>query len=782
MSCFPIGIGNFIHMSILPKTEDRFHHLVRTNVLAAAATALIASFVPALIGWLQLEGERLRFFGSEVGLALYTVTNMLILGALVGGNAYLLFKTRAARLQPEQDLREAHEKLERHVQKRTAELSKTNAALEKARGELEERVKERTATLAESETRLEAIVENIPHMIFVKDAADLRFVRVNKGGEELLGYSRAELIGKNVYDFFPKEQADFFTSIDRAVLASGELIDIPEDKIRTPNGDKLFHTKKIPILDASGRPCFLLGISEDITERKQVEEALRHSREHYRLLFECNPYPVWVFDLETLAFLAVNEAAVHHYGYSRGEFLSMTIKDIRPEKDIPALLENLAKPSSNFEIPEIWQHRKKDGSIIDVEITTRRVSFAGKPAELVLVNDMTQQLRGEKALKQAKEEADRANQAKSEFLSRMSHELRTPMNAILGFAQLLELEKLTPEQMESVNHIIRGGRHLLELINEVLDISRIEAGRLTLSAEPVELAEALRETIDMVRPLAVDREVRVASSPACDHYVLADRQRLKQVLINLISNSIKYNRRGGSVTISCQQNGERLRISIADTGMGIDADRMKQLFTPFERLGADQSKIEGTGLGLAVAKRLVEAMAGSIGVESVVGQGSTFWLEFPVTQSPLARAQLGEGESKLQHVGQVEPAEKRRVLCIEDNRSNLRLIERVILRRPAIELLSAPDGMSGLKLVKQRAPDLILLDLNLPDMHGHEVLKQLKSDPRSVEIPVVVISADAMTAQKERLLAAGASEYLTKPLNVQKFLSVLDRSLENVSG
>jgi signal transduction histidine kinase/ActR/RegA family two-component response regulator len=380
----------------------------------------------------------------------------------------------------------------------------------------------------------------------------------------------------------------------------------------------------------------------------------------------------------------------------------------------------------------------------------------------------------ENGVREAREEADRANRAKSEFLSRMSHELRTPMNAILGFAQLLEMDELTADQQEGVAHIIRGGRHLLELINEILDLARIEAGRMSLSPEPVEIAEALREAIELMRPLAAERQVQLITPASYESHVLADRQRLKQVLINLISNSIKYNRPGGSVTLTCILKDSRARIFVKDTGIGIPAGRIEQLFTPFERLGAEQGSVEGTGLGLAVAKRLVEAMEGAIGVESVAGEGTTFWLEFPLTESPLVRSKLAEEAFETQ----VETSkEKRTVLCIEDNDSNLRLIERVLLRRAAVELLAARNGVQGLELARHHFPDLILLDLNLPDIDGREVLQRLQTDPRCSAIPVVVLSADATSGQRERFLRAGAAEYLTKPLNVKKFLQVLDQTL-----
>ena len=378
-------------------------------------------------------------------------------------------------------------------------------------------------------------------------------------------------------------------------------------------------------------------------------------------------------------------------------------------------------------------------------------------------------------LRQAREEADRANMAKSDFVSRMSHELRTPMNAVLGFAQLLELDGLTPEQHEAVGHIIDGGKHLLGLINEVLDISRIEAGHLALSIEPVEVDDLLRATIDLVQPLAAERQIRIAAPRRAARFVLADQQRLKQVLINLLSNAIKYNRLGGSVTLRFEERAERLRFAVADTGIGIGAEKLNQLFTPFERLGAEQSTVEGSGLGLAVTKRLIEAMGGIIWVDSVVGQGSTFWLELPMTQCPMANA---EGDqSTPANDDPAPPILHRSLLCIDDNASNIKLIERVVRKRPAIELLVAHDGASGLDLAYEHAPDAILLDLNLPDISGHDVLRQIKRDPKLAMIPVIMVSADATPGRIERLIAAGARDYVVKPIDVKRLLEVLDATL-----
>jgi CheY-like chemotaxis protein/two-component sensor histidine kinase len=383
----------------------------------------------------------------------------------------------------------------------------------------------------------------------------------------------------------------------------------------------------------------------------------------------------------------------------------------------------------------------------------------------------------EKALKEAKTEADRANKAKSEFLSRMSHELRTPLNAILGFGQLLERQKPSEVQRKRVDYILNAGKHLLDLINEVLDISRIEAGRMQLSLEPVCVADALEEMLDLMRPLATERTIKLSASVDIDAgvHVLADRQRFKQVLLNLLNNAVKYTPFFGGVTVSYSINGnDKVRVLVSDTGPGIPAEKLARLFTPFERLGAEQSAIEGTGLGLALSQRLMQAMGGSIGVDSAVGKGSTFWIELPQTKSPLEQLPLRKENNGARELG--SDSVNRSILYIEDNLSNLALVEQMLAERPGTALLTTTQGKVGLDLARQHTPDLILLDLHLPDLPGWDVLSQLKADARTRHIPVVVISADATKRQINRLMTVGAAYYLTKPLDITKFFRVLDET------
>ena len=396
--------------------------------------------------------------------------------------------------------------------------------------------------------------------------------------------------------------------------------------------------------------------------------------------------------------------------------------------------------------------------------------------------DITERKRTETALQEARVEADRANQAKSEFLSRMSHELRTPLNAILGFAQLLELDALAIDQRESVAHILKGGRHLLALINEVLDIARIEAGRLSLSLEPVAVRDLATEDFDLIEPLAAQRNVHLRCDlAALEHlFVLADRQRLKQVLLNLLSNGVKYNREGGTLILSCEPSSEnRLRIVVADTGLGMTPDKLARLFTPFDRLGAEQTETEGVGLGLALSKNLVKAMGGTMHVTSTVGQGSTFAVELARVENPEEHIKPLEVESPAVAVsGSHPPALTSTVLYIEDNLSNFRLVERVVAKRQGIRLLSAMQGRLGIDLARQQQPDLILLDLHLPDIRGDEVLAQLKGHSQTQAIPVVMISADATPRQVQRLIQAGASAYLTKPIDVRQLMALFDQMIK----
>jgi signal transduction histidine kinase len=388
------------------------------------------------------------------------------------------------------------------------------------------------------------------------------------------------------------------------------------------------------------------------------------------------------------------------------------------------------------------------------------------------VSERTEALtRANLALVRARLDAERANLAKSEFLSRMSHDLRTPLNAIIGFAQVLEMEGLQAEQRESVAHILRGGRHLLELINEVLDIARIEAGRLSLSPEPVEVDLIVQGAVELVQPLAAQRSLTVEVDVPRGTCVLADRLRLNQVLFNLLSNAVKYNREGGRIRVVSTRQDGRATISVEDTGAGIPEDKLKLLFTPFERLGAEQSGVEGTGLGLALVKGLVEAMSGSMGVESVVDRGSRFTVNLPATEPVKATHDETPATPRTQALAGT-------VLYIEDNTSNVRLMQVLMSKRPGITLLHAATGDAGLALLKERRPDLVLLDLHLPRVSGEEVLRRIWEDPATRSTPVVVLTADATPAQMRRLLASGATAYLTKPVDIRDVFALLDRILD----
>lgn len=381
----------------------------------------------------------------------------------------------------------------------------------------------------------------------------------------------------------------------------------------------------------------------------------------------------------------------------------------------------------------------------------------------------------------ARAEADKANRAKNEFLSLMSHDLRTPLNAILGFAQLLETDRLTPAQAEHVSQILTGGHHLLDLISGVLDITRIESGQLSLSLEPVPIHDIVMREAALVRTIADEHQVtfRVRSLNPGDT-VMADRQRLTQILLNLFSNAVKYNRRGGTVTVTGQATaGGRYRVSVADTGAGIPAAMMDRLFRPFERLGAEQRGIEGTGLGLALAKALAEAMGGVLTVESTVDEGTTFHLELLAADENVDRVPASQGPAH-----EIEPGRAARglVLYVEDNRSNLRLVERILERRPGVSLRHAPTGADGIALCRELQPQLVLLDLHLPDMRGEQVLQALWSDPQTRGIPKVVVTADATPGLERRLADAGAAGVLTKPIILQEMLSKLDELLGGIEG
>jgi signal transduction histidine kinase/ActR/RegA family two-component response regulator len=424
----------------------------------------------------------------------------------------------------------------------------------------------------------------------------------------------------------------------------------------------------------------------------------------------------------------------------------------------------------------------KDGSRFPavVSITALRDDYNDIIGYLLIGADNSVRKQFELELTNAKAAAERANRAKSDFLSNMSHELRSPLNAILGFAQLLESDATpqTDSQKASTAQILQAGWYLLDLINEILDLALIESGKLLLSLEPMSVDEVMLECQTMIEPLALKSGIAVTISHLDGpSFVRADRTRVKQILINLLTNAIKYNHVGGTVVMECTlRSPQRIRINVRDTGPGLSKDRLAQLFQPFNRLGQEAGGEQGTGIGLVMTKRLVELMGGVIGVESNVGIGSVFWFELIRARSPLHAGSSGSDSSPEPVLVKTDPA-VHTLLYVEDNPANLQLVEQLVARRPNMRLLTAGDATLGIELARNHQPDVILMDINLPGISGIRALTMLREDPRTRQIPVVAISANAMPHDIRKGLQAGFFRYLTKPIKVGAFMESLDLAL-----
>ncbi|MDO8263998.1 MAG: PAS domain S-box protein, partial [Gallionella sp.] len=539
--------------------------------------------------------------------------------------------------------------------------------------------------------------------------------------------------------------------------------------------------------DAQNAIIGYLLIGTDNTARKQVEaeqklldQRLRDQQFYTRSLIESNIDAIMTTDPSGII-TDVNKQMEVLTGCTRDELIGAPFKNYftdpeRAEAAIKLVLSE--KKVTNYELTA----RARDGkeTVVSYNATTFYDRDRRLQGVFAAARDVTERKRLDVELESAKSVAEKANLAKSDFLSSMSHELRSPLNAILGFAQLMDADSppATPSQKESIAQILQAGWHLLKLINEILDLAKVESGQVPLLEEPVSLAEVMLECQAMIEPQAQQRDIKLAFPQfdiAC--FVRADRTRVKQVLINLLSNAIKYNREHGTVEVKCTASTpERIRISITDSGAGLPPEQLAQLFQPFNRLGQESGSEEGTGIGLVVAKQLVELMGGVIGVESTVGAGSVFWFELILVAEPRLSMEEGEAAALAQpHVPR--GARLHTLLYVEDNPANLKLVEQIIARQPDISLLTAVNGNSGIEIARVSQPDVILMDINLPGINGYEALKILRSDPATAHIPVIAISANAMPLDIERGMKAGFFRYITKPIKVDEFMEALDVTL-----
>ncbi|OJV35493.1 MAG: hypothetical protein BGO29_05265 [Bacteroidales bacterium 36-12] len=676
----------------------------------------------------------------------------------------------------------------------------------------------RTKKTREQEQLFNLALDQSPASIVITDFnANIEFV--NKKFCDISGYSYEELIGNNPNILSSgKQSVDFYVNFWKTLTSGqvweGELIN------KRKNGDLFWEYATIsPVKDSTGRTTHYFGVKEDITSRK-ANEKLIHK---FSKIIENSPNMILITDSE-FKIEYVNPSFCLLSGYSFEEITGRTYKFLRlANEDRAANVELWQK----IEAKDVWRgeiiDKRKGGELYWQDLTintindingnvvnyvaimqdvTERKKIEGEIKEInlsleqkvkertselsvtneFLMNEIIIRKKHEAELKVARNDAEKANKAKSEFISRMSHELRTPMNSILGFAQLFSMGELNDMQKKGVEHILNSGNHLLKLINEVLDISKIESGKLSLSIELVKIKEIVEEAVDLVRPLTVSKNISIlVDLKNCDNLsIKVDKQRLLQVIINLLNNAIKYNVNDGSVTLKVDiekdsdSTENKIKISVIDTGIGVEEKNLIRLFTHFERMEEAINIAEGTGLGLSIAKELIELMNGTIAVTSKVGEGSTFYILLPYEDNKHNEFQLDN--FNITHNSKGKNNAKGTILYIEDNNSNIELVQQIISTyRPDIKLICHKYGLKAVDLAIKHDPNLILLDLNLPDSHGSEIIVDLKKNKNTRHIPVIVISADAMPYRISNLINSGAERYLTKPLDVVELLSEIDK-------
>ena len=475
--------------------------------------------------------------------------------------------------------------------------------------------------------RLQMVLDTLPDATNVYDP-EWRWTYINPVAAELLralGKDPAALIGKVIWDELPEFRTTLFHSESTRACRERCPIEFEE---HVPRLDLWFENRVVPGDES------IVTYSRDITDRKRVEMALRDSERRFRRMFDDNPLPMWVFDIETLAFLAVNDAACSHYGYTRAEFFGMTLRDIRRQEHLPQLEASLRAASTGRATRELKRHRRKDGTEMDVEVASQEIDYEGRRARLAIIVDVTDRELLFRTEREARAEAELANQAKTGFLATMSHELRTPLNAIAGYAELLEVGihgPVTDKQRESLSRIQRSQRHLLSLINDVLNFAKLSAGRVEYEITDVPVRAAL-QTVEELMAAQLQSKLLSLVSTDCDDALLvrADSEKVQQILLNLLSNAVKFTGAGGTVTLACASDRDTVSITVADTGIGIPGDRLAQIFEPFVQVDRRlNSRHEGTGLGLAISRDLARAMGGDITVESEIGVGSTFTVTLP---------------------------------------------------------------------------------------------------------------------------------------------------------
>jgi PAS domain S-box-containing protein len=650
-------------------------------------------------------------------------------------------------------------------------------------------------TLEDTQERLLVTLCSIGDAVITTDEK-AQVTLLNPLAQQLTGWTQEEATGRPVHEilriFNQDSRQPIKIPID-AALATGEIQSMTNHTVLVARGGSecIIADSCAPILDRNHQIVGAILVFRDVTKDYAAKQALRDNTSRIQTILNTVVDGVITFHASGGMVETVNPAAEKMFGFSAAELIGKNFSVLIPELDQSKRDGSLEDYSASDKEIAIGHGRevigwRKDNSAFQLEVAVSEMWLGGERYFAAILRDITvrKQVEIERArldevfqynnteLGRAKLAAEKANLAKSDFLSSMSHELRTPLGAILGFAQLIEsgTPMPTPTQKKSIDQILKAGWYLLDLINEILDLALIESGKIALSLEPVSLSEVMRECKAMIEPQAEKRDISIIFSQLeIPYFVKADHIRVKQILLNLLSNAIKYNRMGGTVTVDYTlTNTDSIRISVLDSGAGLAPELIEQLFQPFNRLGQNAKSEVGTGIGLVVCKRLVELMHGRIGVESIVGKGCEFWVELNLIIGTRMEDQAQAQDDTKLHT----------LLYVEDNPANLMLVEDIIARRPDIHLLSAKDGKQGVKMARASLPDIILMDINLPVISGLDAMKILAKDTATKHIPVIALSANAIPHDIEKGLQAGFFDYLTKPIKVNVFMDTLDEAIK----